>query len=98
MTLFIFSTLDINNLLVLPIDELLVLILEDLPPVGVGAPDSEVRCSSVALDIPRLVVVSGSDGQRFLMEVPDLGSSTIWNLDDHIPVVDQVKVSVIWKL
>jgi hypothetical protein len=32
------------------------------------------------------------------MEVPDLGSSTVWNLDDHVPVVDQVKVSVIFEL
>jgi len=50
------------------------------------------------LDVPRLVVVSGSDGQGLLVEVPDLGSSTIWNLDDHVSVVDQVKVSVIWEL
>ena len=32
------------------------------------------------------------------MEVPDLGSSSVWNLDDHISVVDQVEVSVIWQL
>ena len=32
------------------------------------------------------------------MEVPDLGSSTVWNLDDHISVVDQIKISVIWQL
>jgi len=44
-----------------------------------------------------LVVVSGSDGQRLLMEVPDLGSSTISSLDDHISVVDQIKVSVVWE-
>jgi hypothetical protein len=44
-----------------------------------------------------LVVVSSSDGQRLLVEVPDLGSSAVWNLDDHIPVVDEIEVSVIWK-
>jgi len=44
-----------------------------------------------------LVVVSGSDGQRLLVEVPDLSSSTVWNLDDHVSVIDQVKVSVIWE-
>jgi len=32
------------------------------------------------------------------MEVPDLGSSSIWNLDDHISIVNQVEVSVIWEL
>jgi hypothetical protein len=37
-----------------------------------------------------LVIVSGSDSQGLLMEVPDLGSSTVWNLDDHISVVDQI--------
>jgi len=31
------------------------------------------------------------------MEVPDLSLSTIWNLDNHISVVDQVKVSVLWQ-
>jgi len=32
------------------------------------------------------------------MEVPDLSSSTVWNLNDHISVIDQVEVSVIWEL
>jgi len=40
-----------------------------------------------------LVVVSGSYGLGLLMEVPDLGSSTIWCLDDHVSVVDQIKIS-----
>jgi len=50
------------------------------------------------LDVPRLIVVLGSDGQRLLMEVPDLGSSSIWSLDDKVSVVDQVNVPVVWKL
>jgi hypothetical protein len=32
------------------------------------------------------------------MEVPDLGSSTIGSLDDHVPIVDEIKVSVVWQL
>ena len=31
------------------------------------------------------------------MEVPDLSLSSIWNLDHHISIVDQVKVSVLWQ-
>jgi len=76
---------------------LVVLILEDLPPVRVSAPDSHLTSSSITVDVPGLVVVSGSDGQRLLVEVPDLGSSSIWNLNDHIPVVDKVEISVVWK-
>jgi hypothetical protein len=41
-----------------------------------------------------LIVVSGSDGQGLLVEVPDLGSSTIWSFYDHISVVDEVEISV----
>jgi hypothetical protein len=42
MAFFILSTCNIENLFVLPIDELVLLILEDLPPVGISAPDLEV--------------------------------------------------------
>jgi hypothetical protein len=42
-----------------------------------------------------LVVQLGSDGQRLLMEVPDLSVSSIWSLDDHVSVVDQIKISVL---
>jgi hypothetical protein len=49
-----------------------------------------VICSSSTLDIPRLVVVSCSYSQGLLMEVPDLGSSSIINLNDHVSVIDQV--------
>jgi len=51
--------------------------------------------SSAALDIPGLIVVSGSDSQGLLVEVPDLSLSTIWCLDDHISVVDEIEVSVL---
>ena len=33
-----------------------------------------------------------------MVEVPNLGSSSISNLDDHVSVIDQVKVSSLWKL
>jgi hypothetical protein len=66
----------------------LILILEELPPTRVSAPDLHVVGSTSTLDIPRLVVISSSDRQRLLMEVPNLSSSSIWNLDDHVSVVD----------
>jgi len=50
-----------------------------------------------ALDIPRLVVQSGSDSQRLLVEVPSLGISSILSLDDQVPVIDNIKVSTIWE-
>jgi hypothetical protein len=45
-----------------------------------------------------LVVIPGSDGLGLLMEVPDLSLSSIRNLDDHVSVVNKVKVSVSIKL
>jgi hypothetical protein len=44
-----------------------------------------------------LVVQSGSDGQRLLVEVPDLSLSSVWCLDDHVSVVDEIKISVLWQ-
>jgi hypothetical protein len=32
------------------------------------------------------------------MEVPSLSVSTIGCLDDHVSVVDQVKISIVWEL
>jgi hypothetical protein len=98
MSFFILGTLDVKYLVGLPVDELFILILKDLPPSGVSAPDLHVVSSSAALNVPRLVVVSGSNGQGLLMEVPHLSLSTVWCLDDHVSVVNQIKVSTIWKL
>jgi hypothetical protein len=42
----VFSSSDIKNLLVLDVDEVPVSVDEDLPPVGVGAPDLHVNGSS----------------------------------------------------
>jgi hypothetical protein len=39
---FILGTSNIEDLVVLPVDELLVLVLEDLPPSRVGVPDLHV--------------------------------------------------------
>jgi hypothetical protein len=44
-----------------------------------------------------LIVQSGSDGQRLLVEVPDLSLSSIWCLDDHVSVVNEIKISVLWQ-
>jgi hypothetical protein len=93
----IFSTFDIENFAALPVDELILLILENLEPSRVGAPDLHIVGLARTLDIPRLVVVSGSDGKRLLVEVPNLCSSSIWNLNDHVSIVDQVKISVVWQ-
>jgi hypothetical protein len=93
----VFSSSYIKYFTILPIDELIFLILEHLEPSRVGAPDLHVVGSTSTLDIPRLVVISGSDSQGLLMEVPDLGSSTVSYLDDHVSVVDQVEVSSLRK-
>jgi hypothetical protein len=45
------------------------------------------------LDIPGLVVVSGSDSQGLLMEVPLLSLSTISGLDSNVSVVDDIEIS-----
>jgi hypothetical protein len=32
------------------------------------------------------------------MEVPSLGSCTIWYLDDNVPTVNKINVSIFWQL
>jgi hypothetical protein len=96
LSFLIFASSDIKGFAVLPIDELVILILENLEPSRVSAPDLHVISSSSTLDIPRLIVVSCSDGQRWLMEVPDLGLSSIGSLKDHVSIVDQIHVSSTW--
>jgi hypothetical protein len=49
--------------LVLEIDQLVVHVLEHLPPVGVGAPDLHVTSLSRVLDVEGLVVQLCLDGQ-----------------------------------
>jgi hypothetical protein len=43
---------NINCFSVLDVDEVFAFILEDLPPVGVGAPDLHVVALSRVLDVP----------------------------------------------
>ena len=45
-----------------------------------------------------MVVVLGSDSQRLLVEPPGLGVSSVSSLDDHVFVVNQVKVSMFSEL
>jgi hypothetical protein len=52
VSFFILSSSDIEDFAVVPVDELVVLILEDLPPSRVSAPDLHVVGFSRALDIP----------------------------------------------
>ena len=85
---FVLISFNFKDLAALPVDELAVLILENLEPSRVGAPDLHIIGSSSTLDVPRLVVVSGSDGKRLLMEVPNLCVSSIWSLEHHVSVID----------
>jgi len=58
--------------------ELSFLELENLEPSRVCAPDLHIVGFSWVLDVPRLIVISGSNGQGLLVEVPFLGASSIW--------------------
>jgi len=49
---FILSTVNIKCSSVLEVDEMSILILEDLPPIRVGAGDSHLFGSSVTCDVP----------------------------------------------
>jgi len=89
----VFRSSNIKVLSVLDVYKSINLILEDLEPLGIGAPYLHVIGLSRTLDVPWLVVILRSDCQWLLMEVPLLGVSSIWSLDDHVSVVDQIKVS-----
>jgi hypothetical protein len=87
-TFFILGWCNFKNLIVGWIDKEFSLKLEELEPSWVGAPDLHISCFSRILDIPRLVVESSSDGLGLLMEIPGLGSSSVWCLDDHVSIVN----------
>jgi len=60
----IFGRYNIKTFVIfLNVAEVFTLVNEDLPPVGIGAPYSHLLSSSVTIDVPGLVVVSGSDCQ-----------------------------------
>jgi hypothetical protein len=61
ISFFILIALDTNNLIVNNIDKVSSLVLEDLPPIGVGAVDLHVGTITLVVDIERLVVVSRSN-------------------------------------
>jgi len=96
VSFLIFVSFNFNAFLVLPINEVSLLIGEDLPPSRVGAPDLHFSGSSWSLDIKWLIVILSLNCQRFLVEIPNLRFSSIWCLDDHVSVVNQVHVSVAW--
>jgi hypothetical protein len=52
MSFFIFSILNFESLVALPVNELVVFVSEYLEPSGVGAPDLHVVGSTCALDVP----------------------------------------------
>jgi hypothetical protein len=97
LSFLVLCSSNIKDLIVGPVDELIFVELEDLEPSGVSAPDLHVVGLTSTLDVPRLIVVSSSDCQGLLVEVPDLGLSSVWCLDNKVSVVDQVKVSVRWE-
>jgi hypothetical protein len=92
--LFDFIVIDVLN----DVTEVLALILEELPPSWVGAPDSHVGWSSIAGNVERLIVVSTLDSQWSLVEVPCLCSLGVRCLDGKVSAVDQFKISVVWQL
>jgi hypothetical protein len=89
--------INLKNLVVGWVHEESVLELENLEPSWIGRPDLHVSGSSCTLNIPWLVVVSSSDGLRLLVEVEDLGLSSVGSLDDHVSVVNEVKISSTWQ-
>jgi hypothetical protein len=83
-----------NSFILLEVDELRSRVFEKLPPSRVSTPDLHVIGFSGVLDVPRLVVILGSDGQRLLMEVPNLSVSSIWCLENKLSGVDQIEIFV----
>jgi len=59
-----------------------------------GGPGIHFSLLSIFLDAERLLAVSGSDGQRWLMEVPYLMLLPIWNLDGQVSIADAVKIKI----
>jgi hypothetical protein len=51
LSFFILTSFNVKDLVTLPVDELVILISEDLPPSRVGTPDLHVLGSTRALDV-----------------------------------------------
>jgi len=98
LSFVVFAPCNIKTFLVFNVAEVFVTIDEDLEPSRVGAPDLHVVSSTRTLDIPWLVVQLSLDSLWFLIKVPQLGASSISCLDNHVPVVNEIKIFVRWKL
>jgi hypothetical protein len=96
LSFFVLGSIYWDNLVVCWVDKLSISELEYLEPLWISAPDLHVVGSTSRLDVPWLVIQSSSDGLWLLMEVPDLSLSSIWSLDDHVPVIDKVEISIAW--
>jgi hypothetical protein len=91
----VFTSIDINTFLFfLEVTEVLISIGEELPPVGVGAPNLEFSGFSRACDVEGLVVQFGLDCQSSLVEPPNLSVHSVWSLDNHVSIVDYTEVSL----
>ena len=89
----IFSSWYIKNFTVLDVDELFSSELEDLPPLWVGSLDLHLLATTIALDVPWLVVDLSLDGQWSLIEPPNLSLLSVSSLNNHVSVVDNFEVS-----
>jgi hypothetical protein len=63
MSFKVLASFNWKCLVVECVDELLSIILENLPPVGVGAPDLHGLVLARAMNVPWLVVKSGSNSE-----------------------------------
>jgi hypothetical protein len=90
----VFASVDINTLLIiLEVTEVFISIGEELPPVGVCAPDLEFSGFSRACNVEGLVVQFGLDGQSSLVEPPGLSVHSVLCLNSNVSVVDDTEIS-----
>jgi len=79
------------------IDKVFSLVLEHLPPVGVGAVVLQVVGFTWVVDFDGLVDWSTSDSSWWLMEIPFLAWSTILSLDHEVSTWEVVDISTLSK-
>jgi hypothetical protein len=89
----IFITFNIKSLFVLDVNKLVTSVLEDLPPLWVSSGNLNLCWSTIADNVPWLVVNLGLDCQTSLVEPPDLSLFAVSSLNDHVSIVDDLKVS-----
>lgn len=93
-TFIISSSYNFHNFLRLEIQEVFSLVLENLEPSTICAPNLKVVCSSGVLDIPRFSCRLRFDGLSFLVKPPFLGVKTICSLNHEIVTNDVEKSSL----